>query len=118
MSRAACLGGCGWVAPIHSFLAQDRIDRDGEDDDGRGGENGGGHKHKRRRGGEVFLPAGVPRCGGCGVCPAKPDCTLFGEPLPEHAMRAARKACAAADAVIVIGTSLSVGLYKLNPVDR
>ena len=149
MSRAACLNGCGWIAPIHSFLLQrgsgggdggeSGIGSDGVGGDGGvcvgGGGGGGGsgdrenddgpHK-RRRRGGQdgAAAPAAdaapsapgpappaaddVPWCSGCGACPAKPDCTLFGEPLPEAAMRAARTACAAADAVIVVGTSLSV----------
>ena len=152
MSRASCLDGCGWVAPIHGFL----VHGDGLDEDGRQkrqrlddtvptattstptyahapltgytnstatdadahnaiAHNANAHnmpaaayRATAKLRPPRAVPTGVPRCGGCGACPAKPDCTLFGEPLPEAAMRAARSACVAADAVIVVGTSLSV----------
>lgn len=49
-----------------------------------------------------------PTCRGCGVAPAKPACVFFGEALPVAATAAARKACARAHAVVIVGTSLSV----------
>jgi NAD-dependent deacetylase len=49
---------------------------------------------------------GVPRCD-CGE-PLKPDVVLFGELLPEEAMRRAFALAAAADLMLCVGSSLEV----------
>jgi len=51
-------------------------------------------------------PAGVPRCAAGD--PLKPDVVLFGELLPETALRAASEAAAAADLMLCVGSSLEV----------
>jgi NAD-dependent deacetylase len=50
--------------------------------------------------------AGVPRCD-CGAV-LKPDVVLFGEFLPEAAMRRAQELCAGADVLLCVGSSLEV----------
>jgi NAD-dependent deacetylase len=50
--------------------------------------------------------AGVPRCD-CGR-PLKPDVVLFGEYLPEAALRRAQALAASADLLLCIGSSLEV----------
>jgi NAD-dependent deacetylase len=50
--------------------------------------------------------AGVPRCE-CGR-PLKPDVVLFGEYLPEDALRRAQTLAASADLLLCIGSSLEV----------
>ena len=52
-------------------------------------------------------PDGVPRCEDC-AGPLKPDVVLFGEMLPEDALRRARDLCVAADLLLCIGFSLEV----------
>lgn len=101
MGRVTCLRGCGWSAPIDAFLG-------GPPEDAREGEGNGKTDPGHAEGGKRRRPDPAPLCGGCRAAPAKPGCTLFGEPLPERAMQAAKKACAGADGVIVVGTSLSV----------
>ncbi len=57
----------------------------------------------------------IPRCDSCsGV--VKPDITFFGEDLPERFAECVGPDCKAADAVIVIGTSLKVS--RLAPHAR
>jgi NAD-dependent deacetylase len=50
---------------------------------------------------------GVPRCEAC-AAPLKPDVVLFGELLPEPALRRAEQLCSAADVLLCIGSSLEV----------
>ena len=50
--------------------------------------------------------AASPRCGCGGII--KPDVVLYGEPLDENTILGAVRAIAAADLLIVAGTSLSV----------
>ena len=50
--------------------------------------------------------SGIPRCGCGGII--KPDVVLYGEPLDENTILGAVRAIAAADLLIVAGTSLSV----------
>ncbi|PZD93065.1 NAD-dependent protein deacylase [Paenibacillus sambharensis] len=57
---------------------------------------------------EAFLVGEACRCGGR----LRPDVVLFGEGLPQQAWNAALQAIEAADAVLVIGTSLQV--YPAN----
>jgi len=52
-------------------------------------------------------PDGVPRCEGCET-PLKPDVVLFGELLPEAALRRAEQLCAGAELLLCIGSSLEV----------
>lgn len=52
-------------------------------------------------------PDRVPRCEGCGA-PLKPDVVLFGELLPEQALRRAEALCAGAELLMCIGSSLEV----------
>jgi len=67
-----------------------------------GRRSGAEAARERARDGE--LP---PRCGGCdGVL--KPDVTLFGESLPEHAHYRAHALAQKADTFLVAGSSLSV----------
>lgn len=49
----------------------------------------------------------VPRCGRCGGV-LKPEITFFGESLPEKAFAEAREEAAAADLILVLGSSLTV----------
>ncbi len=49
---------------------------------------------------------GVPRCD-CGL-PLKPDVVLFGELLPDRALRRAEQLAAGADLMLCIGSSLEV----------
>jgi NAD-dependent deacetylase len=51
-------------------------------------------------------PDGVPRCG-CAT-PLKPGVVLFGELLPEAALRRAEQLAAAADLLLCVGSSLEV----------
>ena len=57
--------------------------------------------------------AGIPRCGCGGII--KPDVVLYGEPLDENTILGAVRAIAAADLLIVAGTSLSVYPFELFP---
>lgn len=50
---------------------------------------------------------GVPRCGDCDA-PLKPDVVLFGELLPEDAMRRAALLAGHADLLLCVGSSLEV----------
>ena len=50
---------------------------------------------------------GVPRCEACGA-PLKPDVVLFGELLPEAALRRAEQLCVGAELLLCIGSSLEV----------
>ena len=52
-------------------------------------------------------PDGVPRCDHCGG-PLKPDVVLFGELLPEDALRRAQELCERAGLLLCIGSSLEV----------
>jgi NAD-dependent deacetylase len=51
-------------------------------------------------------PAGIPRCS-CGAA-LKPDVVLFGELLPEAALRRAEQFASGADLMLCIGSSLEV----------
>jgi NAD-dependent deacetylase len=55
----------------------------------------------------LFDGAGVAICAECGG-PVKPDVVLFGELLPEAAMARAQELAAAADLMLVVGSSLAV----------
>ena len=50
---------------------------------------------------------GAPECPAC-IAPLKPDVVLFGEMLPERAMREAQELAVEADLMIAIGSSLTV----------
>jgi NAD-dependent deacetylase len=52
-------------------------------------------------------PERVPRCEGCAAA-LKPDVVLFGELLPEQALRRAQGLCAGAELLMCIGSSLEV----------
>jgi NAD-dependent deacetylase len=52
-------------------------------------------------------PASAPECHAC-IAPLKPDVVLFGEFLPEDALRRAHDLAAQADLMIAIGSSLEV----------
>ncbi|MEY2437020.1 MAG: NAD-dependent deacetylase [Acidimicrobiaceae bacterium] len=52
-------------------------------------------------------PASAPECDAC-ISPLKPDVVLFGELLPEHALRRAHDLAAEADLMLCIGSSLEV----------
>ena len=52
-------------------------------------------------------PDGVPRCDRC-AGPLKPDVVLFGELLPEKALRRAQELCERAELLLCIGSSLEV----------
>jgi NAD-dependent deacetylase len=52
-------------------------------------------------------PASAPECDAC-ISPLKPDVVLFGELLPEEALRRAHELAAAADLMLCIGSSLEV----------
>jgi len=58
------------------------------------------------RGRQAADPAGVPRCD-CGH-PLKPDVVLFGEYLPEAALKRAEALAARADLMLCVGSSLEV----------
>lgn len=55
----------------------------------------------------LFDADGVAKCASCGG-PVKPDVVLFGEMLPEAAMRQAQELAAQADLLLCIGSSLVV----------
>jgi NAD-dependent deacetylase len=55
----------------------------------------------------LFNADGVAECDACGG-PVKPDVVLFGEMLPEAAMRKAQELAARADLMLCVGTSLAV----------
>jgi NAD-dependent deacetylase len=52
-------------------------------------------------------PASAPECDAC-IAPLKPDVVLFGELLPEAALRRAHDLAAEADLMLCIGSSLEV----------
>ena len=52
-------------------------------------------------------PESAPECSAC-IAPLKPDVVLFGEFLPEEALRRAHELAAEADLMIAIGSSLEV----------
>jgi NAD-dependent deacetylase len=52
-------------------------------------------------------PTSAPECNAC-VAPLKPDVVLFGEFLPEDALRRAHDLAADADLIVCIGSSLEV----------
>jgi NAD-dependent deacetylase len=52
-------------------------------------------------------PASAPECTAC-ISPLKPDVVLFGEFLPEDALRRAHDLAETADLMIAIGSSLEV----------
>jgi NAD-dependent deacetylase len=52
-------------------------------------------------------PTAAPECDGC-IAPLKPDVVLFGELLPEDALRRAHDLAAEADLMLCIGSSLEV----------
>jgi NAD-dependent deacetylase len=55
----------------------------------------------------LFEEDGVATCSGC-FGKVKPDVVLFGELLPEQAMREAQELCSEADLLVCIGSSLEV----------
>jgi NAD-dependent deacetylase len=55
----------------------------------------------------LFDEAGVARCGACNGA-VKPDVVLFGELLPEEAMRRAQALAAQAELMLCVGSSLVV----------
>jgi NAD-dependent deacetylase len=55
----------------------------------------------------AFYEGRLPLCPGCGR-PLKPAVTLYGEPLPLEARRAAEDAASLSDLMLVLGTSLAV----------
>jgi NAD-dependent deacetylase len=55
----------------------------------------------------LFDADGVALCAACGG-PVKPDVVLFGEMLPEAAMRRAQELAEAAELLICVGSSLAV----------
>jgi NAD-dependent deacetylase len=65
-----------------------------------------GQTYPRERVEELFDADGIARCG-CGGA-VKPDVVLFGEMLPEAAMREAQMLCAGADLLLCVGSSLEV----------
>jgi NAD-dependent SIR2 family protein deacetylase len=117
-ARVTCLADCGWSAAAEPFLkswdaanSSAATTDTADDDDDRNDAWRVTHTRKRSRTTRPrAIRAGIPfpTCGGCGVAPAKPDCVLFGEALPERAVKAAREAFSRAHAVVIIGTSLSV----------
>ena len=54
----------------------------------------------------LFDAEGIARCACTG--PVKPDVVLFGEMLPEDAMREAQALCAGAELLLCVGSSLEV----------
>merc|ERR1712032_197485 len=57
----------------------------------------------------------VPHCSACGEGVMKPDVVLFGEPMPPVVMQGLDDDTAAADLLLVVGTSLSVTPCSLVP---
>lgn len=57
--------------------------------------------------GHDFTRFDVPPCPNCGGI-VKPDVVFFGESVPRERVEAAGRACLAADAVLVVGSSLMV----------
>jgi NAD-dependent protein deacetylase/lipoamidase len=55
----------------------------------------------------LFGEDGVASCGACGA-PVKPDVVLFGEMLPEAAMRQAQELATRAELMLCVGSSLVV----------
>jgi NAD-dependent deacetylase len=55
---------------------------------------------------EVYAAQGVPRCGCDGI--VQPDVVLYEDPLDQNVLQAAARAVAAADLLIIGGTSLVV----------
>jgi len=55
----------------------------------------------------LFNSDGIAECDACGG-PVKPDVVLFGELLPEAAMRRAQELAAQADLMLCVGASLAV----------
>jgi NAD-dependent deacetylase len=55
----------------------------------------------------LFDADGVALCGSCGG-PVKPDVVLFGEMLPERAMRRAQELAEGAELLVCVGSSLAV----------
>jgi len=55
----------------------------------------------------LFGGDGIARCGDCGGA-VKPDVVLFGELLPEEAMRRAQELAEGADLMLCVGSSLVV----------
>jgi len=55
----------------------------------------------------IEIVQGAPECVAC-VTPLKPDVVLFGELLPEEAMREAQELAVQADLIVCIGSSLTV----------
>jgi NAD-dependent deacetylase len=55
----------------------------------------------------IVQKGALPRCGNCGAV-LKPAITFFGESLPVHALAAAEQEAAAADLMLILGTSLTV----------
>jgi NAD-dependent deacetylase len=66
-----------------------------------------GASYPLERVGGLFDDEGVATCGCC-MGKVKPDVVLFGELLPEAAMREAQELCGAADLLICVGSSLEV----------
>lgn len=69
----------------------------------------------------VLETTGVPRCPACGAV-VRPDVVLYGEMLDDAVVDAAQRAVAAADVLVVGGTSLNVypaaGLVRWYSGDR
>ncbi len=63
--------------------------------------------YELERVGELFDDDGVATCACC-FGKVKPDVVLFGELLPEAAMREAQELCATADLLLCVGSSLEV----------
>jgi NAD-dependent deacetylase len=55
----------------------------------------------------LFEEDGVATCSGC-FGKVKPDVVLFGEFLPEQAMKEAQEMCSEADLILCVGSSLEV----------
>jgi NAD-dependent deacetylase len=56
---------------------------------------------------ELFNPEGIAECADCGGA-IKPDVVLFGEMLPEDAMRRAQEMATEAELMLCVGSSLIV----------
>src|SRR3970282_700011 len=63
---------------------------------------------------EVVEHGTVPRCAACDVV-LQPNVSLFGEELPRATFDQARTWCAAADVLLVVGSSLEVSPVSLLP---